>query len=220
MLSEWLVKCSECDSKGSVMGTGMMEIICDKCKCKRYIANTYNKIKTWWLGNPFKSTPVGLSVGFFIFMIILTCIYPHITSISALVSSFGLIFIALKYKLDQADYHKNLFEERYKIFIEIDKILWDCFHEESKDGQKTDWRYCVKRLDSIYRKSYFLFGKKTYQFIDEFRKAVVDLKMLEKNANSNEKAVKRVNKANEFLRKLLEGQKLSDNFPELKIDSY
>lgn len=220
MLSVWLVKCSVCDSKGTVMDTGMVEKICDKCKNRRNIANIYNIIKDWLLSNPIKSTSVGFSVGFFIFMIIVTCVYPHIASFGALVSSFGAIFIALKYKLDQTDYHKTLFEERYKIFIEIDTILWDCFHEESKDGQKTDWRYCVKRLDSIYRKSYFLFGKKTYQFIDEFRKAVVDLKMLEKNAYSNEEADQKVNKANDFLSKLLDGQKLSDNFPELKIDSY
>ena len=234
MLSEFLRKCGTCYGKGIVIGTGMMKKVCDNCKNKRKISDINNSIKKWLINNPLKSTPVGIAVFVFVLVVIALLISIFLkahsviitTLIAASVPLFGFIFVALTYKLDQADYHKSLFENRYKIFVEIDKMLWNCFHEESKDGQKTDWRYCVERLDSIYRTSYFLFSKKTYQFIDEFRKAVVDFKILDKNEDSNineaakTEAAQKVNKAKEFLGNLLDGQKLSDNFPELKIYSY
>jgi len=74
-------------------------------------------------------------------------------------------------------------------------------------------------MDLIYRKSYFLFGNETYQFISEFRQAVVDASHISKDSK-DPKVVEKVNKANEFLQNLLDGQKLSKKFPELKIDTY
>ena len=80
------------------------------------------------------------------------------------------------------------------------------------------WRDFSKELDSIYRKSYFLFSKETYEFIDKFRKAVIELKLAERKDLANESA--KVKEAREFLLGLLEGQALAKNFPEIKIDFY
>jgi hypothetical protein len=132
-------------------------------------------------------------------------------SITALMGIFGLIFTYLKYILDQATYHKSLFEERYKIFLEIDEILSLYFQEKDKNGDIISWHFLVEKLDSIYRKSYFIFGKKTYEFIAEFRKAVINSKMKKEQENNSDHI---------FLRNLLDGQNLSQKFPELKIDLY
>jgi hypothetical protein len=133
--------------------------------------------------------------------------------ITVLISILGLIFTFLKYILDQNTYHKSLFDERYKIFLQIDEILSLCFQEKDKNGDIINWHFLVKKLDDIYRKSYFIFSKKTYKFINEFRKAVIDFKTSEKQDDSK-------NNAGVFLSDLLNGQNLSQKFPELKIDLY
>lgn len=162
--------------------------------------------------NIIKSLPIEISLVFFVFMILVTIFFPNSGTFSALVASFGAIFVALKYKLDQVSYHKALFEDRYAIFTEIDKVLWGFFHGE-------DWCELVQKMDLIYRKSYFLFGNKTYQFISEFRQAVIDASHISKDSK-DPKVIEKVNKANEFLQDLLVEQELAKKFSELKIDTY
>ncbi|KTC79084.1 hypothetical protein Lche_1104 [Legionella cherrii] len=143
------------------------------------------------------------------------CTYLKITPSGAtILGIIGAIFSLLKLKLDQTNYQKSLFEERFAIFKECDEILYCCFHDESKDGEKVNWRLLSQKLDSFYRKSYFLFGKETYAFLTEFRKAVLEHAF----GRDSDKEMKI--KAEEFLANLLNKQTLSDHFKELKIAHY
>lgn len=161
-----------------------------------------------------KNNPVEISIVFFLIIFVITCCTLNISTLSALAASAGLIFVALKYKLDQASYHKALFEERYKIFKTIEKVFWDSFHENDSNWQKR-----IEKLDTIYRKSYFLFNLKTHQFIMNFRKAIIDKHFPNQHTKDN-RLMENKSKAEEFLNNLLDGQKLSEKFPELKIDAY
>lgn len=215
---DWLLDCDECIGKGKVVGMGGMEKECAKCKCRKATWNSINKIKNWLFNNPFKVTPVEMAISFFVLISIVLSIMslfhysPEI--FSALVASFGGIFVALKYKLDQANYHKALFEERYAIFRKFDEIISDTINN------RKGWRELVEEMDSVYRKSYFLFGKETYQFISELRLAVAEVSHSRKGGTISTSLEERAGKALEFLIGILDGQNLSEKFPELKIDAY
>jgi len=134
------------------------------------------------------------------------------------VASVGIMFVALKYKLDQANYHKDLFEERYAIFLKIDEIF--SAYYQRKNHEMT-WQDFKRELDSIDRKSHFLFGVETSQFIGEFREAIIYLTSLEDRERTNDPSIEqKLTEARKFLDNLLDGQSLSDKFLELKIDSY
>jgi len=216
MLIEWLIKCDTCAGKGKIKNVGMIEKECGRCKHKRCCASVINKVEKWFISNPFKTTPVALAVSLFLIMLFISYCYPYAGSFGVLIASFGAIFVALKYKLDQSSYHKSLFEERYAIFMKIDEILSAAFQDKDKDGKEMIWRDFSKELDSIYRKSYFLFGAETYKFIEKFHDAILQFKHKKEQYEENAK----VTEAREFLQELLVGQELSKNFPELKIDFY
>lgn len=66
----------------------------------------------------------------------------------------------LKHKWDKLSYHKDLFEERYKVFLEVDEILKLIFQDKDDNDNKMTWRELVIWLDSIWRKIiYFLIKK-------------------------------------------------------------
>ena len=176
----------------------------------------YNLITTKVL----KRSPILLSVVFFFLILITYLCSSSLISMSMLVASFGTIFVALKYKLDQSTFQKSLFEQRYEIFEDFDKILRNCFNENNKD---MGWQDYSAQLDSYFRKSYFLFCRETYHFIVEFRLAVIAYKMLgdnENNLENSEDNREKYEQAKSFLMNLVDKQKLSDKFPQLKIDVY
>lgn len=106
---------------------------CDKCICPcLLILNNSKKLVLllihWILNNPFKTTPILVAILFFGLMCCVTYLQPSISAFAVLVTSFGSIFAAIKYKLDEASYNKDLFEERYEVFSVIEEVLWDYFH--------------------------------------------------------------------------------------------
>lgn len=130
---------------------------------------------------------------------------------SSLIAVIGLFFVVMKYYLDRANYQKSLFEERYLILTKLDEIIFDFYHGK-------DWKELKQKLDSIYRRSYFLFGHNTYQFIVKFGKAIIDASMLKDLTDAE--SIQKVNEAKKFLAELLDGQKLSEKLSEMKIDTY
>lgn len=153
-------------------------------------------------------------------MVFVSFHYRNEGSFSALVASFGAILVAIKFKLDQATYHKSLFEERYAIFLKIDEILSASFQVKYKNGNEIDGRNLSKELDSIYRKSFFLFGTETYRFIANFRESVILYSYCQNKELNNNAATDELKNAETFLISLLDGQNLSKKFKELKIDTY
>lgn len=71
---------------------------------------------------------MNLSIIFFIFAVVLASYYQEGWAFTFLASSFGSVFIALKFKLDKANYNKDLFEKRYEVFSVIGCVLWDYYH--------------------------------------------------------------------------------------------
>jgi len=160
----------------------------------------------------FKQNLMLFTISIILLIILLVMRNSHqFTFVSTLIAFFGLIFVVLKYYLDRANYKKSLFEKRYLIFQTCDEVLYGFFHcIDNKDA----WRILVEKLNSIYRRSYFLFGNETYKFILKFRESIIIGSM---NDNVNDEKVKA---ANSFLRELLNSQELAKKFTELKIYSY
>ena len=69
------------------------------------------------------------------------------------------------------------------------------------------------------RRSYYLFGEETYQFIDEFRRSIIYTEQNEHETNDDQ-FKREIKQARDFLVSVVDGQKLADRFPELKIKSY
>lgn len=218
---EKIEHCGKCNSTGKILGMGLLEKPCLNCLWKRFIVFMLEKIIDCFSGNPLKTSPVAITN--FIFLLICIIFYhfkyytiPQMWGVP--IASFGSIFIALKYKLDQANYRKDLFEKRYAIFLIIDDLL-----SNINTYDKSNWGEVVSKLDAIYRKSYFLFGRKTYQFLQEFRQHACNKSKLSDNSNTeckDETKSKKIAAANEFFNRLIDGQKLPEKFPELKIDKY
>lgn len=218
-----LMTCKNCDGIGTIDGIGYMKSQCASCKgtgaakSKRIFAYCINKVKTGiaifsrWLA----PRAVHFTIVLFLAILLVYCLYPYKAFLSFLVASLGSIFLSLKYKLDRMNYHKSLFEERYAIFTKFDEILSDVahLHSENKKGERVDWRTLSEKLDSIYRKSYFLFGEETKKFMDEFREKIVCISHTPKNEEQTEQI-------KEFIKPLYDKQSLSEKFPELRIDGY
>lgn len=162
-----------------------------------------------------------VTVSFFIITIILSCYYREIWAFALLASSYGSIFIALKYKLDEANYNKDLFEKRYEVFSVIDKFLWDYCHtsndQVNSEASYKTWKYdLIKEIDFIWRKNYFLFGRETSVFIKKFRTSIIDGSLYGHPVGKGYSSQK--SEANDFLVNLLgDIDTLPENFPELKI---
>jgi hypothetical protein len=87
----------------------------------------------------------------------------------AAIAYFGVIFTILKFKLDSAHYHSNLYDKRFAVFLTIDQALitW------AGNGGRSNSEINGKISDSLMRHSHFLFNYKTYQFIEKFRTAMI-----------------------------------------------
>lgn len=157
---------------------------------------------------------VKLTIIGFLIMAFIAMKYPTAPVITSAITFFGFIFVALKYKLDQASYNKDLFDRRYKIFNSLDKVL----SEWSIEG-KSSRKLINKVSGSLMRRSYFLFGDETYKFIAEFRHSIIYTEQNEYETDDESFKIE-IRKAKNFLVSLVDRQQLSDKFPELKMKIY
>jgi len=221
-------KCLECNNQGKNINFGIINKKCDKVICnivkvaKDLYCETLNYIKKL-ISHPFKTAPISIP-GFIFYTLLVVIEYRYfyfnsdlsnpftLVCITAAVSTFGAIFIGLKYKLDQAKYHKDLFEKRYEIFITVDQILWK---------YQSIGKFEVGEFSgSLMRKSYFLFGEETYTFINKLREALIYANAGKQQNENDAQFLKKIQLAEQFLSSLIDAQKLSKFFPELKIDFY
>ncbi|MES2204774.1 MAG: hypothetical protein V4496_06090 [Pseudomonadota bacterium] len=216
-------ECRKCNNTGKIAGIGGVSELCLSWQCRfdSKAKEIFFTVKNWVCRNPFKTDPMLVTVSFFIITIILSCCYREVWAFTLLASSYGSIFVALKYKLDEANYNKDLFEKRYEVFSVIDKVLWDYYHPSNDQvnsvaSYKTWKDDLIKEIDFIWRKSYFLFGRETSAFIKKFRTSIVDGNSYGHSVGEGYSLQE--SKANEFMANLLDGiDTLPENFPELKI---
>ncbi len=136
--------------------------------------------------------------------------------ISMLTVLFGMLFPALAYRLNIANYNKDLFEKRYEVFLVIENVISEYFQPPQEKSKITAWhRNLIEKLDSVYRRNYFLFNEKTSKAIQKIRESIV------KGTYGHDEIIDRkYDDSHEFLATLLDGQKLSEIFPELKISKF
>jgi hypothetical protein len=210
--------CPVCKGQGKMMSIGMIENECDLCgKAARGAKKGYKlgrKLLLKYIANPIRVHCVTLTVVMFLIAAYIAVCSPSAPTIGGAVTFFGFIFVALKFKLDQASYNKDLFDRRYKIFLTVDRVL----HRWCSEG-KSSKELIAKVSGSLMRRSYYLFGEDTYQFINEFRRSIIYTEQKE-HETQDDKFKKEIKQAREFLISVVDGQKLADKFPELKIKSY
>lgn len=167
-----------------------------------------------YIVKPFMMYLVPLTVLAFFIMTCLAFSDPAPAKIAGSVSFFGSIFAALAFKLNQANYHKDLFQKRYEIFLVINDVLADWCGEAKSTNEMIS-----KISGDLMRRSYFLFGRNTYEFVTEFRRALI-WTATSRNETNDPKFREEIKSAREFLVSIIDGQKLADKFPELKINYY
>lgn len=210
--------CPICKGQGKVVGLGMIEKECDVCgQVVKKAKKSYKTVRTIFLkyiADPIRLYCVTITAVMFLITAYIAIHWPSAPTIGGAVTFFGFIFVALKFKLDQASYNKDLFDRRYKIFLTIDRVLHQ-WCSESRSSREL----IAKVSGSLMRRSYYLFGEETYQFIDEFRRAIIYIEQKE-HETQDEKFKKEIKEARDFLISVVDGQKLADKFPELKIKNY
>lgn len=156
-----------------------------------------------------KNRPIFIAISFFLISLSSLYFAPREPAIVFVVGAFGSIFVALKYRLDQANYHRELFDSRYECFLMVEKILDEWLKVLTANEAM------IENLNSVMRKSYFLFGGQTYQFISNFRTVI---------SRENSRRLKGDSTAitddSRFLEKLLFEENLPNEFGELKIYGY
>ena len=183
---------------------------CKKCKCKRVIAETIRKFYKALTTRPLHKYSVGLAVATFIIYLLFNVTHSETYKISTLLSLIGLIFAALKFKLDEAHYQKSLFEDRYKLFCIIEKLMYKANTLKIDDND-------LRIFDEIINKCQFLFGKTTLIFILDVRSRLIKLIYFNKsNINQGED----LDQTMEFFSSLLTLKTLAGKFPELMINNY
>jgi hypothetical protein len=87
---------------------------------KAYISSgkMFSTLELW-----LKKYPIQISLSAFFISLVLYIIFAKWLRVSLVIAFFGSIFIALKYKLDQANFHKDLFEKRYECVLAIEIAL-------------------------------------------------------------------------------------------------
>lgn len=212
---------------------GRRLIVCPVCKGSKVAPSlsgirkpcySCGKISTYWnsyIRRPFLKYIVFPVKKYIVLITIFYCVLVSIAALSdstltipAAITLMGLIFGALKFKYDQACYHKDLFEKRYELFLVVSEVL----AEWSRDAAST--RELISKVSGDFmRRSYYLFGESTYEFIDEFRRAIIWTET-RRSETDDEEFREQIRQGRDFLISFMDGQKLADNFPELKINYY
>jgi hypothetical protein len=160
-----------------------------------------------------KKYPIQIAILSFVVALGLELWFHNSQTLSFLIATGSSIFMALKYKLDQANYNKSLFEERYLIFEKLDATLRSWAGNNKVTSEMNDG------LNSILRRSYYLFSSETYEFIKEFRESMLILFYFNTSVQT-ETMKEDSKKANNFLSSLVDKENFPSKFGELKIDSY
>jgi hypothetical protein len=174
------------------------------------------KTKYVWIRECLKIYCVDYSVLLFIILIACYFIWPCDMTKGLAIASLASIFAALKYKLDQANYNKDLFNKRYKVFLAYQKAVIELSNLKSSGLTKDKLTHEI--LDPVFGKSYFLFGDKTCQFLMTFRGHAINIVCA--NIDNSEFDQGELAESRGFIDSLKAGQNLSEKFPELKLDSY
>ncbi len=206
-----IVSCNKCNNTGMIQKMGGMQEKCSFWFCrwqiKNFVKSAPKKFITFIVNNPIKKYPVSSSFLAAIVILMLARHYQVKITLEAIIADFGLIYIALKYKLDQADYNKELFEDRYIIFRYVDEVIW-----EWAQSNKATEAMISKLSDNTMRKAYCLFDRDTYFFIKKVRQSIINLRY---QATENEQI-----QAREFLISLIDNENLPEKFQSLKISEY
>lgn len=157
---------------------------------------------------------------------LLACLAIGVTLVGIVIAS---ILTYLKYKLDQANYNKDLFEERYKIFTTVKNIFVSVNKREYEVMSVAQW-------EELTLKAYALFGEETYEFIKKFQEnatAHVKTKPLDrlltqetvlagmnKDISGTQESVVIRNQVDQFFVELADPKVLLSHFPELKLTVY
>lgn len=157
-----------------------------------------------------KKYPVKFALIIFGCSVFVELISDKIFSRGLAIASFGAIFVALKYKLDQALYHRALFDERYKVFMVVRDVLIEWFPNNKATREMVD------KLNDKFLTAYYIFGDSTFQFIENVRRAINILAYQLPNIEDTEE----VKRAKSFLNSLNDSKEFPKFFPELKIDGY
>lgn len=104
------------------------------------------------LVNFFKKHALEATIPFFFITFVMFFFHPQAVIFNFIIVALGSILVALKYKIDQSEYNKSLFEKIFGVF----HILQEALHASIQ--QKKDWRYLKTQLDTVYRESVFLFS--------------------------------------------------------------
>ena len=210
-----LLKCPACNGSKIMRSLGGMENRCNQCgKFAAYLNQYGTRSIVHYIIKPFIAYLVPVTLLAFFIMTLFAFYNPIPAVIAGSVSLFGSIFVALKFKLDQASYHKDLFQRRYEIFLVINDVLTD-WSEKAKSTKEMN----SKISGDLMRQSYFLFGQHTYEFVKEFRKALIYTEE-SLNETNNVTFKEEIKLARNFLGSIMDGQNLADKFPELKINYY
>jgi len=216
-----LFECKTCCSTKKVDSMGGMQKACPNC------SNWYFKVIYWFKNNKGRLKGVGFIKNF---PLQAACIVSAILILSAffvddisavlilVLSCIGLVFSALKYTLDQANYHKGLFDPRYAIFSEINDIQYQFTQLSLNEATKHRIQELRCRCDKQMQKAYYLFGEETFEFVEKFRRAIIDLEVA--RCGKYDPAAKEVMDAELFLMSLSDYKNLLNYFRELKINFY
>jgi hypothetical protein len=162
-----------------------------------------------WMESYLKKYPVRITTFISIISLLSLFFLSWQIALGLIGGSFASIFVALKYRLDQANYHKDLFDSRYECFLVVEKILDEWVRNLTTNKEMKE------NLDSIIRKSYFLFSNSTFQFIMKFREILI--REMHRNKRGETESI---TEDSRFLEKLTMDNNLLVHFAELKIDSY
>ena len=94
---------------------------------------------------------VRASLMIFIASVVLFACSQNECTRGLVLAALAIIFVALTYKLGQANYHKSLFDEGFAIFTVIDEVLWGWVPDLKATREKVD------KLNKIVRKSHCVF---------------------------------------------------------------
>jgi hypothetical protein len=171
----------------------------------------------WWT----KQDPVKPALLLFCSFTVICLFKQSEFTIGLVMVSFGLIFPALTHKLQEANYQKGLFDERFAIFKQVSDTFWEWSRSDTSTENSKDFENLEKlrrNLDNIIYKSYFIFSTKTYNFLYEFRRHFVILVICNEEQHGDTAAYAKALAFFEPLRENIEA--LPSKFPELKIDNY
>ena len=205
-----LKRCASCNDSGTKIGMGGIRSNCSKCKFKRTLLKFLEKFWDFVTNKPIQKYPVGFTIAVFPFYYLISRNFSELMQTSSLIGLLGLLFAALKYKLDQANYQKSLFDERYMLFYQIEEVIRRANALEATDEG-------LRIIDEIINRCQFLFGKTTLKFIIEIRSHFIQLIYLKK---SNKDSTTKADQAMEFFASLIMLKSLPSKFPELIISHY